>query len=222
MLYYVYLAKNIMSENRPSPQKPFSLEQENLRLKKEIEELKNALDEARNEAGTDFLTKLPNRSSLLNSLDIELDRVKRGGKLAVLMIDLDKFKEVNDTYGHEQGDTVLKEFSKGIKNGLRKTDTFGRYGGEEFLVILPLKDGTSPEQLTSVLKRYKAAARKISRSGKPRNEDWLTFSGGCIMVDKNIPISVDEIIRLADENLYVSKENGRNKITLTRIPKRFK
>lgn len=211
-----------MSENRPTPQKPLSLEQENLRLKKEIEELKIALEEAREAAGTDFLTKLPNRSTLLNSLDIELDRVKRGGKLAVLMIDLDKFKEVNDTYGHEQGDNVLKNFAKSIKSGLRKTDTFGRYGGEEFLVILPLKDSTSPEQLMSVIKRYKAASKKISRSGKSRNEDWLTFSGGCIMVDKNIPISVDEIIRLADENLYVSKENGRNKITLTRIPKHYK
>ena len=210
-----------MSENQPS-QESLPPEQEISRLKEENRVLLEAnakltqeLEQAKEEAGTDYLTKLPNRKTLLYNLQIELEKVNRGGRLAVAMLDLDKFKQINDRFGHDRGDEVLVEFSNKIQDQLRGTDIFGRFGGEEFLLLLPLQDSTSPEDVDNILKRYRLSIRSINTSGESNNEDSLTISGGCVIIEKNNNLSTKEVLKTVDENLYQSKNSGRNRITLT-------
>jgi PleD family two-component response regulator len=101
-------------------------------------ELIEAREELRDQATRDFLTRIWNRSSVLDTLHRELDRGKRDNKpVGVVLADLDHFKLVNDTYGHFAGDAVLREFARRMQISMRSYDTIGRYGGEEFLIILP-------------------------------------------------------------------------------------
>lgn len=213
-----------MPENQPtqeglSPeQEIFRLKEENRVLTEENARLTQKLEQAKAEAGTDELTQLPNRRTLLYNLEIELEKVNRGSRLAVAMIDLDKFKEINDQFGHPQGDNVLVEFSNKIRDQLRGTDTFGRYGGEEFLVLLPLKDNTTLAEVENIFKRYEEITKSINSTGDSEKGGSLTISGGCVIIDNSYPISTTEVIKIVDKNLYHSKNNGRNQFTLTQIP----
>jgi diguanylate cyclase (GGDEF)-like protein len=143
------------------------------------------------EAHTDALTGLPNR----RQLDLRLADACEGDTL--VMCDLDRFKALNDEWGHAAGDQVLADFGQLLKESLRGQDAAGRYGGEEFVLILT---GTSPEAALDVLHRMRRAwtARHPS----------VTFSTGISEVSGAAPVSA--ALRAADEALYASKAGGRN------------
>lgn len=157
---------------------------------------------------TDHLTKVKNHRALLSGLDRELERVKRYGRyFTVVMVDIDHFKEVNDTYGHTIGDEVLIGLAKIFKEELRKVDVIGRYGGEEFMLVLP---ESGCYESVHLLKRIQDRVREHEWCVQDLN---MTFSAGIYLVDKsNCTASMKEIIQEADELMYKAKRNGRDRI----------
>ena len=162
-------------------------------------------------ATTDVLTELPNRRQFLARLAEEFARVQRFGnqRCSVLMIDIDRFKQVNDTYGHSMGDAVLKHFAKLMRKTIRKIDTAARMGGEEFAVILPGSDlataRTSAERLRELV-----AKTPLVQDGKTIS---VTVSIGVASIDPRDSDADQALIR-ADEALYRAKENGRNQVEM--------
>jgi diguanylate cyclase (GGDEF)-like protein len=157
----------------------------------------------------DSLTGLPNRRKFFSAGDHEIIRAHRlKSKLWVLMLDIDHFKKINDTAGHETGDNVLKEISQILKSSLREVDLIGRLGGEEFGVIL-----------TDIPQKGAARVAETIRSNieKASIEGWtdiygaLTISIGCASVDNKS--TLEQILKKADEALYYSKNKGRNQTT---------
>jgi diguanylate cyclase (GGDEF)-like protein len=127
------------------------------------------------------------------------------------MIDLDNFKEINDQYGHLTGDAVLCEAARRITSVVRPYDGVGRYGGEEFLVVLP---GCNKEKSARLAERLRAS---FANEPLGIQEGWftLTLSCGVTAVDANSCPDLDACIRAADEALYKAKKSGRNRVELT-------
>lgn len=152
---------------------------------------------------TDFLTNLNNRRTLFERLEYEMKRVARTKEpLSVLLLDIDHFKKVNDTHGHLVGDKILIEVAKLIKSSIRITDIPGRYGGEEFLVILPACDAQGAMRVAETL-RQNVQNAEFAVGLK------ITISGGIKLYGQE---TADELIDAADQNLYRAKKNGRNQI----------
>jgi len=156
---------------------------------------------------TDGLTKLFIHRYFQNRLDSELIRAKRyNSNISLLMLDIDHFKKVNDTYGHQEGDYVLKKFAKIISDHIRKVDIAARYGGEEFAIILPETGITGAEQVAEHL-RYLIEKEEFTIDGKNVS---ITASVGVSCWDK--VVSKEEFIEQADRALYQAKHEGRNRI----------
>lgn len=169
-------------------------------------ELKTALVEMERLAKTDGLTGLLNRRSLFEIASQEFARAQRYNRsLSVLMLDIDHFKRINDTYGHHLGDLVIQSVASILKETLRETDSVGRYGGEEFVVILP---ETALEQAFEVAERirFKVSAQSFSNDLKDLK---VTVSLGVATLKSEIN-TVDEMMKQADHFLYQVKLNGRN------------
>jgi len=161
-------------------------------------------------ATTDMLTNVANRASLMHRFkDVFFRQRRNATNLGCLMIDVDHFKAVNDRYGHPQGDTVLKELAAIISPCLRPYDTFGRYGGEEFMMII---DGVDADMLATIAERTRAEVE--AKLGKNAGlAEVVTISlGGTLVEPKDQDI--DDIIRRADEALYKAKHQGRNRVVL--------
>ncbi len=157
----------------------------------------------------DPLTKTYNRRFGMERLKEEFSRsVRTNTPIGVLMLDLDLFKKVNDTYGHIVGDKVLINFSDIVKENLRKEDTLIRYGGEEFLVVLP--NATNEGLITAANKIRRLVEDSVIRY--KNQEIKITVSIGGVSFPHEEIGSVEEIIKKADENLYLAKETGRNKV----------
>jgi phosphoserine phosphatase RsbU/P len=174
-------------------------------------ELRQANDELAQLSERDELTGLGNRRMLLAKLklqDIEVRRQPNPGVLSLAMLDLDHFKQVNDTYGHPAGDSVLIQVSELIQKQLRTTDIVGRWGGEEFMVVLV---GSDIHESNVVIERVLQAI-----SGTPMRYQQLTIhvkaSAGIAQRKENEPF--DELIRRADQGLYYAKDTGRNRVIL--------
>jgi two-component system cell cycle response regulator len=156
----------------------------------------------------DSLTELFNHRHSLEVLRNELDRVGRyEGGIGVLMIDIDHFKEVNDAHGHQAGDHVLKEIARRLRDALRTVDSLGRYGGEEFLVVLP-HTGEEESRQTAERLRQAIADRPFHAAG---HEFPLTVSIGVASYPSTAE-TPDALIREADAALYRAKEGGRNRV----------
>lgn len=156
----------------------------------------------------DYLTKLPNRRMISNKLD-EFVNLYFRGKLyfAIVILDLDNFKRVNDTYGHNIGDEVLEDFSALLREDLRGIDFVGRYGGEEFILVLLEEDLV---QVRAVLDRLMSDLNGKELSSCRIN---ITVSGGVVLLDRNSDFKdINNIIAIADNRLYIAKENGKNQI----------
>ncbi len=160
-------------------------------------------------ASTDGLTGLPNRRSFLQALEAELARLDGRHPLAVIMMDIDHFKRINDTCGHPFGDEVLRKVSSVLGKAVRRGDGIGRYGGEEFVLFLPMADPVKAVEGAERFRRMVGKTRFL-HEGK---EIAVTASFGlsCAPGHGRTP---EELIKKADEALYLSKERGRNRVTL--------
>jgi diguanylate cyclase (GGDEF)-like protein len=175
---------------------------------KRILELQHSLRFA---ATHDFLTGLLNRSEILAALEREMARAAREEKpTTVILCDVDHFKRVNDTLGHAAGDEVLKEVARRLKLDLRPYDTVGRYGGEEFLIILP---GCSAEAGARRADGIRQLVGK-DRIPTPSGDTSTTISMGvtCTVARRDHPIA--DFLREADVSLYLAKSNGRNRVEI--------
>ena len=180
-------------------------------VSRDITELKRLEAELREMAATDSLTGLANRRHFLARLEQELGRIHRleGHRASVLMLDSDHFKQVNDTFGHATGDKVLRHLAVLMQDQLRKIDTIGRVGGEEFAVILPGADLPAAEVFAERL-RKKVAATPALQEDKVIP---LTVSIGVTGM-KASDASADDALVRADRALYRAKECGRNKVAV--------
>ncbi|WP_433298302.1 diguanylate cyclase [Actinoplanes sp. CA-030573] len=166
-----------------------------------------AHEEAQRLSLTDPLTGLWNYRYLRESLRREVERASRFGRmLAVLVLDLDHFKEVNDTYGHAAGDTVLGEFARRIRVGLREVDVAFRQGGEEFVVLLPETDAFGG---AIVAERLGAAVRDRAVPIESRGAVPITVSIGVAVFPEH-GADAQEVLRAADDALYAAKNAGRD------------
>jgi len=161
---------------------------------------------------TDGLTGVPNRRAFMARLDSEIGRLRAGAlaSSALLMLDIDHFKRVNDTYGHSAGDTVLKHLAAVITQALRKGDMVGRLGGEEFAVLLSDADASAGYRRAERLREAVAAcAVPVDKAGDIR----CTVSLGVCAMQRG-DASAQECLARADAALYASKRNGRNQSTV--------
>ncbi|MFA7061812.1 MAG: diguanylate cyclase [Pedobacter sp.] len=180
-----------------------------LKIKHLQDDLKRSNELLLEISNTDHLTRLFNRRYLMEALDKEVHRtLRKGGNLSILILDIDHFKLVNDTYGHLQGDWVLQIVSKYLSKGLRKYDVAARYGGEEFVAILP--DATIKEALF-VAERVRSSIQEIRFEGE-LSPLSLTVSLGVATFPAEGCYTVDEFIKLADDALYKAKSKGRNRV----------
>jgi diguanylate cyclase (GGDEF)-like protein len=176
------------------------------RIEKELTETRDAL---REQVSRDPLTGLWNRREILPILERQLSKSKREGEfVSVIMADLDHFKKVNDTFGHLVGDAVLRQTALRMLASVRIYDSVGRFGGEEFLVVLPGCDRDSARAFAERLRR------SISDSAMATHEGTIpvTISLGVATGGNTTKADANDLIREADRALYRAKSNGRNRV----------
>ncbi|MEJ2545449.1 MAG: diguanylate cyclase [Calditrichaceae bacterium] len=172
--------------------------------------LHNLYEKKSQEAILDGLTKLYNYRYFMQELERETNRAKRYNQIfSLFMLDIDKFKNYNDTYGHPAGDRILQTISKLLLKNIRSTDTLARYGGEEFVVILP---GIEREEALALAEKLRNLIANHSFFNEEIKQDCkITISIGisCYPEDNE---SASELIKTADKALYQAKQTGRNKV----------
>jgi diguanylate cyclase (GGDEF)-like protein len=180
-----------------------------LRIKKLQDELDEANKRLKKLSITDGLTGLFNHRHIHQLLHEQWQRTQRTNEpLAVVMLDLDKFKQVNDTYGHPTGDVILYETAQILEETAREIDRVGRYGGEEFIAILPNSDEDAATQFAERV-RHAVEAHVF------RDEDTevrMTMSCGLAAFPDEAVDEPEELLKRADEALYAAKEGGRNRV----------
>ena len=160
---------------------------------------------------TDGLTGISNRPNMEQVLRSEFERSMRyGAPLSVVLLDVDHFKGVNDTYGHQKGDEILVAFASLLKKFCRANDTAARYGGEEFLMILPQSNA---QGAFKIAERVREEMMKLSFTGNESNFS-VTTSGGVVELDRDFIKSTDQLVAMADQALYEAKNSGRNKTVI--------
>jgi len=167
-------------------------------------------------SNTDHLTGLFNRRYLMEALEKEFQRsLRKGGNLSLIILDIDHFKQVNDTYGHLQGDVVLNKVALQLQKELRSYDIAARYGGEEFVALLP--DAMLKEALFVAERvRQSVQGTKFNGALAPLS---ITVSMGIATLPTPDGTTVDAFIKMADDALYRAKANGRNRVEyLTNTP----
>jgi diguanylate cyclase (GGDEF)-like protein len=179
----------------------------NLRKSEAQRRLKSNLEAAAQQAITDTLTGLYNRQYLKNALEREIARARRYKRpFSMLILDIDHFKDVNDTFGHLAGDGVLREIAGILKHNVRASDVAARYGGEEFVVVLTDTDirgaAAAAEHLRETVARHKFPAV----DGRQ-----ITVSIGCTEFQSD-DADMDAVIKKADDALYKAKAEGRNRV----------
>jgi two-component system, cell cycle response regulator len=197
--------------------KPFHKDELQSRVKvgKRMVELERSLQSANRKLKilsiTDSLTEFYNHGAILSRFAEEMERRKRECRpVSMIMADLDHFKRVNDTYGHQAGDKVLLEVARRIKSACRQYDNLGRYGGEEFLIILP---GTDEREAQVVAERLHESVRSEPFDIGTEKIN-VTISQGLGTVPWDLEIGEDEVIRAADAALYRAKEEGRDRVVI--------
>ncbi len=164
-------------------------------------------------AHIDGLTGLWNRAHFNRRLQEQIAAARRtGGRMALALCDLDNFKSVNDTFGHPAGDSVLQRFGTLLAEMVRESDIACRFGGEEFVVILP---GATAEQAASVMERIRAGIAAMRWKRHP--ERSITASFGIACADAATGWSAERCLTEADQALYLAKSNGRNRIEIATV-----
>jgi diguanylate cyclase (GGDEF)-like protein len=187
----------------------YSVNMEQL-VKERTEELNQARKHAEEQARTDQLTGLPNRRSFIEYSDIELSKVKRTKRnLTAIMMDIDKFKNVNDTYGHAIGDDVIRALAGLLKSDLRASDFSARMGGEEFVVLLSDTDASTGKKIAEELRQ------KIEKIEVPVLYEKIGFTSSFGVAQFSDEYSdIDDLLAAADKALYAAKEGGRNRVVV--------
>ncbi|WP_371323483.1 diguanylate cyclase [Dechloromonas sp. ZY10] len=177
----------------------------------DITERKLLEGELQKQAHTDFLTGLPNRRHFMQLAEHELNRsIRYGSQLAILMLDVDHFKSINDRYGHKFGDDVLIRLAETLRKVLRNSDVAGRLGGEEFAILLP---ETPLEGAAEVAERIRLAIAESEMPLPGALPFRFTASLGVAVLDAR-DHTLDQLLNLADKALYQAKEGGRNRVCL--------
>lgn len=190
------------------------LARELMGLRKHMKEkagiLTSSLNRVELESLTDVLTGIGNRRYLEHILELQDSLISRKEKyfFSLCMVDLDHFKKINDTHGHKIGDKILQEFCTIIKSLLRKTDHFGRYGGEEFIIISPF---TNIEEMEKLAQRIRIA---IEETIVVENNVNIKFTASIGVTMYHPSDSIKGVLNRADEALYLAKERGRNQIVI--------
>ena len=158
----------------------------------------------------DALTGVLNRKAVMAALDRKIRAAAEGGgAVGVIMVDIDRFKKINDTYGHAAGDAVLREFTSRLSATLRQTDYLGRYGGEEFTIVIC---DTNWKQLRQIAERFRAViARTPFNVGSDSRS--ITASFGIVLAPDGLE-SAEAVVAAADQALYAAKAAGRNRCVL--------
>lgn len=178
-------------------------------MEKLAEAAQHAIEEQRKKAMHDALTGLPNREAYQQRLEQEVQRIKRyGGKLSLMVCDVDLFKRINDTYGHLAGDKVLKIIAKSLQKNLRDSDFIARFGGEEFVALMP-ETSTSEAKIVAEKLRKKIEESPFNFKKEPVQ---ITVSFGISEFAQNE--TADEVFSRADKALYKAKDKGRNQVQL--------
>ncbi len=172
--------------------------------------MRQRLEELQELAMHDPLTGIANRRFVEISLTARLEELKRYGfTFAIMFIDVDNFKQVNDLYGHTVGDRILKMISTTIANSLRSFDVIGRWGGEEFVVLLV---NIQPEVLVNLANRLRRLVEKSQLTMESGEKIRVTVSVGTTLAD--LEDTTESLLERADKLMFESKRNGRNMITL--------
>ncbi len=200
--------------------KPFDQHELQVRLRvgKRIVDLQidllQAREELRDRANKDLLTMLPNRSAISTALEQELSRSHRDQRtVGIILLDIDHFKKINDTHGHFAGDAVLREAAARLRGNMRTYDQVGRYGGEEFLVVLPNCDLEQATQLAERMRQRLQASTMVVDG----IEMSVSASFG-VTVSDGSDRRFESFVRVADEALYRAKASGRNCVMSLALP----
>ncbi len=176
-------------------------------LQQRVKELEIQLQKAQQEAKVDFLTQLYNKRALDEFLQLKEGEYRRYGRnYSIVMFDLDHFKKVNDTYGHEAGDVILRSFASILKKDSRDVDIVGRYGGEEFMALLGETDLTGAVEYAKKVNEHVRNAKFLYKGKRIP----LTVSAGVAQRKDNL--SLEDTIEQADERLYKAKKSGRDSV----------
>jgi len=178
----------------------------------DITERRALLDKLELQATKDYLTGLSNRRHFMERGEAELAHAQRyGHTLSLLMLDIDCFKSINDSYGHKAGDIVLQTLSQILRETLRNVDVIGRMGGEEFVVLLPETDHQQVLEVAERLREIVAAAVVKCEAQLPLH---FTVSIG-VVTHNGQDTTLDILLNLADRALYQAKAGGRNKVCVS-------
>lgn len=173
------------------------LEAENMEHQRLVEELETL-------SITDPLTSIYNRRKFNEMLTMEIERSKRyQNSLSIIMCDIDHFKKINDTFGHDVGDKAIRKFSKQIHENIRETDMFARWGGEEFMILMP---NVSAENAHSVAEKLRIIIEKTEV------ETAGSFTASFGITDLMLDDTAETFIKRADQALYKAKRGGRNRV----------
>lgn len=179
----------------------------------DVSERQALIEKIRRQANYDHLTGMFNRRYFMELAERELERARRSEKpLAVLGIDIDHFKRINDTYGHKAGDLALKKFAEICHEVVRQTDLAGRMGGEEFAILLPETDLGSAREIAERLRKRVDESELVLPDGE--NVVRFTVSVGLALLLSKEHAEIDMLLQKADAGLYQAKKSGRNKVVV--------
>jgi diguanylate cyclase (GGDEF)-like protein len=182
--------------------------------KRSEEERTRLIQDLEHISRVDGLTGVLNRRALMESLSHEADRSRRYGfPLSMILCDIDRFKDINDTYGHDEGDRALLAVTRTLAATVRQSDLLGRYGGDEFMVILP---ATSLDGAEEFAERIRRAVRGIHFEPGGGSPVPLTVSLGVSALATGKGEDVDNLVKRADMALYASKAEGRDSVSVSR------
>jgi len=204
-LYTIATALEKNTQNLTDDLKTHSSEVNALALR--VKELEGELEKVREESKEDFLTKLYNKRALDEFMKIkESEFTRYDHNYSIIMFDLDLFKKVNDTYGHDAGDAVLSAFAKILKSASREVDIVGRFGGEEFMAILSETGSKGGAVFAEKVRRHVEKARFMYKDTR------IGVTVSCGVSERKLHTSLQSTINSSDEYLYQAKKNGRNQV----------
>jgi len=205
------IVDNIIAETKTMEESGSLLKKRLSRNTREIEALRKSLEKVKQQATTDVLTGLYNRRAFDTTLDIQAKHATQTGqRLCLLMADIDHFKRINDNYGHLVGDNILRITAEMLKVCVKGKDIVARYGGDEFMILLPDTPLNGALTLAENIRSY-FETTQIKRKDTGKIIGTLTLSFGVALYDPEE--TIDTFIQRLDKAMYHSKENGRNRVT---------